>query len=709
MRRWLFRWNPSCNVVTRIIPQLRRKATTTRSSSSTTSTPTSHSSPAVSVTRKANINIPHISAQRCIREIMVRQLLLSSQPLTIRGLVDLVHGEYIKARDSCGNSTLHDTWSNMTSTVSSQIAYLHDFLLSSAKTEKESTISHKGKNNISPVEGTVRLILALDPQFRVSSAGYVCYPNLPSLLVPTMNIDHNEAWVRTTRKLVRMEESKHGDSAVDVAANKKEHVLSSRWSYMLSLWYLLDSVMESEDDTASKETNRILSTSTTGNGEYISLSKLLVDLWVKAFDARDLPVLLRSDSTSSSASTGNTTGTETKCHIPLELHACDEGNDHLRRWYAEAKEGYVSSALLGAPLLNQSTSTLLQFVNDQVGYLFTLIIATPITVGRLAGLIQWASLPFAAHYRSLLHFLLIYTGNPAVVRMEQHELRRRETQRRWVELLRAKRIRYEDHRVRQRNSRSQVVDRRILTGRYASQECVEEDVKDAKESSSSSSLFNVSDMNSHNNTANEGTGTTREVSSEQYGWWWRSSDGPSVNPRFSDVCRCIFMQPHEMIPLDLSKRTPSEIMEYFDETDKENTANSIVVFSAAPYVFERRICRIMRSWWILEGQYTVKEKSHAISISSSFGSDKTVIITIRRLCQLCLWEHEYGTVPACNMMLHYLKLVTRGENIIELIPPSTSTGKTTQSSTEGGDAGNWLVLLRTTREESSTKTLEGGI
>ncbi|ORC88148.1 uncharacterized protein TM35_000182050 [Trypanosoma theileri] len=770
MRRWLFGRNPSFNTIAFTMSQLRRKTLTTTTTTTTTTRKTSSSSPsssssssyssaAVSATRQTTINIPHISAQRRIREIMVRQVLLSSQPLTITALVDLVYREYMGTKDLCGNSkpSHQPNTSDTTIAVSNHIVYLHDFLLSTAKKEeREDNVnhanSHEEKHYASQVEGTVRLILALDSQFRVSPAGYVCYPNLPSLLVSTSNLDHNETWVRTTRRLVHIEEAKHS-ADVNSAVNKKKGNVTSRWSYMLSLWYLLDSVMDSDNAFfLGKETNRRnISTNVVGNERDISLSQHLVELWVNTFDARDIPVLLRSDKTSSSSNVSSTR-TDTKFHTPLELHACDEGNDYLRRWCTEAKEGYVGTALLGAPLLTQSTSTLLQVVNEQLGYLFTVIIATPITIAQLAALLQWSSLPFAAHYRSLLHFLLIYTGNPAVVRMEKHEMRRRETQRRWVELLRAKRIRssnddphnYNYNSGRPRSSRTHGMDRRSRTGRYASRECVEEEIN-IKETSSnitvvgsgSSDVNNNNNNNNNNNslhnTSDEVKGTTREVSAEQYGWWWQSSDGSSVNPKITNVCRCIFMQPNEMKPLDVNNRTPSEIMEDFDETEnkkkkreeeeegKKNTANNIVVFCAAPYVFERRICRIMRSWWAFEGQYTMNTKTHAVSSTTSTNTnttntvdtvdslsnagvgEKTIVITIRRLCQLCLWEHEYGSPAASKMMLHYLKVVTRGDNVVQLIPPSSSSLKGED------DAGNWLVLLRNAREEgNSAKTLGGG-
>lgn len=616
-----------------------------------------------------------ISSQRRIREIMVRQLLLSPQPLTPRELVDAVGRVYNKAEKAdrgkrtnvsssfkdddssntamasgCGEEIEEGSTKTRASTAQGYVEYLRDLLMSASAEAKDEMFGSQKRSSYL-VESTVRLLLALDSQFRISPAGYVCYPNLPSLILSSTNVDQSDPWLCTGRRLVRAEEGKHscGSGEDTVTASVGSSNVTPGWSYMLSLWFMLDALMETEDGIDAKDA---ASNATVNSSDCscVNISQRLVKHWVSAFDRREIPLLLHQASSAGTTHSGSSTVfSASSFRMPLELRESVEGNDSLRRWCSEANEGYLSAALTNVSQLAQSAPLLFPQINEQVGYLFTYIIGTPITLGRLAALIQWPSLSFAGHYHSLLHFLLVYTGNPAVVQMERQEMRRREAQKRWRDLLWS-RLREERglHGPQRR-----LDERHLLSGRYASREYAE-------------TTPNVDERVAAG---------ARKISAEQYTWWMQCSCGPSVNPKLVDVCRCMFLEPGVKEPLDIATHTPSELLESVEAAEMDT--NGVVVFCTMPYVFERRICRLIRAWWTFEGQYTTKNKP----------SDAIAAITVRRLCQLCLWEHEYGAAAASDMMLHYLRSATRGETSVQLVPPSAAS-----TSTE--DAGRWLVVLR---------------
>ncbi|EKF30364.1 hypothetical protein MOQ_005828 [Trypanosoma cruzi marinkellei] len=642
---------------------------------------------AAGATRPATVMLP-VQSQRCIREIMVRQVLLSSKPLTSHELVDLVKRNYHEAKETvqttsmssqegkCRKATEKPVVTNVgnddvkragEAVTDSPVEYLRGFLMS-VSTGPANVLPTQDRIPPCPVESTVRLILAIDSQFRVSPAGYVCYPNLPSLILASTDVEQKETWLHMGRRLVRAEEARHYVSGSDhgaMAATGGNSRVPSRWSYMLSLWFMLDAFTETEDVVEGKNV------ATGGNGTHddVTISMRLMTEWVDAFDERELPPLLLREVLTAE---GRRISRSPSVSAPQELRDSMEGKDILRRWCSEAREGFLSGMLVNAPQLTQSQPTLLQQVNEQLGYFFTFIIGAPISLGRLAALIQWASLPFASQYRSLLHFLLIYTGNPAVAQMERHGKRRREVLKRWTDLLRS---RLQEDRSRHRHPR-QTGGRHSLSGRYASQEHMEEtaDVDTLPASSEGNDARDIS----HGKASWAG-----QISSEQYALWMQSSSGPLVNPKLVDVCRCLFLTPAEMTPFDVATLTPSEVLDSF--TANKGAENDVVVFSVLPYVFERRICRVIRVWWALEGQYMTEVKP----------SDAVAVISVQRLCQLCLWEHEYGAAAASRMMLHYLRSVITGETTVQLMPPPSSVSNI-MTPTSVKDAGCWLVVLRST-------------
>ncbi|RNF17942.1 hypothetical protein TcG_05306 [Trypanosoma cruzi] len=641
---------------------------------------------ATGATRPATVMLS-LQSQRCIREIMVRQVLLSSKPLTSNELVELVKRKYHEAKETVQTTSMSsqegeyrkatetpvvasvgddDVEKEGEAVTDSPVEYLRGFLMS-VSTGPANVLPTQDGISPCPVESTVRLILAIDSQFRVSPAGYVCYPNLPSLILASTDVEQKETWLHLGRRIVRAEEARHCFSGNDhgaMAATRGNSCVPSRWSYVLSLWFMLDAFTETEDVVDEKDA----ATERNGTHEGMTISMRLMAQWVNAFDERELPPLLLRELLTAE---GQSISRSPSVSAPQELRDSVEGKDILRRWCFEAREGFLSSMLVNAPQLTQSQPMLLQQVNEQLGFFFLFLSGAPISLGRMSALIQWASLPFASQYRSLLHFLLIYTGNPAVAQMERNGKRRREVLKRWTDLLRS---RLQEDRGRHRQPR-QIGGRHSLSGRYASQEHTEEtaDVDALPASSESNDARDIS----HGKAS-----WARQISSEQYALWMQSSSGPMVNPKLMDVCRCLFLTPTEMTPLDVTTLTPSEVLESF--TAKKCAENDVVVFSVLPYVLERRICRVIRVWWALEGQYTTEVKP----------SDAIAVISVQRLCQLCLWEHEYGAAAASRMMLHYLRSVITGETTVQLLPPSSVSKIMTPTSVK--DAGCWLVVLRST-------------
>ncbi|RNF22244.1 uncharacterized protein Tco025E_03176 [Trypanosoma conorhini] len=622
-----------------------------------------------------------LQSQRRIREIMVRRILLSSKPLTSHEFVELVRREYhqVEAPAQSKSGSAHEAegaegpatraaGSRRRSDVEvmgdaaahNPVAYLRGYL-SSASTETAGTPPARAAAAPCPVEATVRLLLALDSQFRLSSAGYVCYPNLPSLFLASSNVDQDAAWVQAGRRILRADEARPRGSGGDVAvraATGEGAGEASRWTYMLSLWFMLDALAESVEAVGEK------GAATGSHGAHASafVSTQLMHHWIAAADARELPPLLLQEL----AAAGQRDVPSARCvSTSLELRESVEGNDMFRRWCSEAREGYMSDILLHAPQLTQTHSLLLQQVNDQLAYLFTFMLGAPIPLGRLSALIQWASLPFAEHYRSLLHFLLLYAGNPAVAQMERQLRRRRKAQKRWTDVLRS-RLKEADGR-RWHPGKSY-----MLAGRYASRERVEE---------TPGAAFGSYD---HGGASGGKESGERRISSELCALWLRNSGGTLVNAKETAVCRCLFLQPAEMTPLEVTTQTPSEVLEGF--AGAAGVENDVVVFSVLPYVFERRVCRVIRAWWALEGQYTTKVRP----------SGAVAVVPVWRLCQLCLWEHEYGAAAASKMMLHYLRSVIVREASVQLLPPPTVADAT---ATPMEDAGRWLVALRSTTEE----------
>ncbi|ESL06392.1 hypothetical protein TRSC58_05936 [Trypanosoma rangeli SC58] len=628
-----------------------------------------------------------LESLRRIRETMVRSVLLSSKPLKSHEFVDIVKREYHQATTTVPTkSTLpQEAWNSKDSATrvaasvkesdvdvhgdagtQSPIAYLLSFLSSASKEPGDLSSIHDAASSCA-VEATVRLLLAIDSQFRVSPAGYVCYPNLPSLFLASTNVEQDDTWLQVGRQIVQPDEArscssggKHGCRAA-IGAGAGE---LTRWTYMLSLWFMLDAFTEADDvvDHGNAATDSL----NTHNGA--SVSKRLMQHWVAAFDERELPPLLLQEVT---AGGGRDIPSARSVSTSLELRETLEGSDVFRRWCSEAKDGYLGDILVHAPQLTQSQSLLLQQVNDQLGYFFVFLLGAPIPLGRLSALMQWASFPFASHYRSLLHFLLLYTGNPAVAQMERQVKRRREANKRWANVLRS--------RVLEDQGRHWHPDKRHpLAGRYASREC-------KKETPDATELTAASGGNDTKSVSRGESLGVRLISGEQCALWLRNGSGSLVNPKIADVCRCLFLQPATMTPLEVTTQTPSEVLESF-ETVAAGAENDVVVFSLLPYVFERRVCRVIRAWWAFEGQYTTATKP----------SGAIAVIPVQRLCQLCLWEHEYGAAAASKMMLHYLRSVITAEAVVQLVPPP-ALADATATSTE--DAGRWLVVLRPTTEE----------
>ncbi|RNF08014.1 hypothetical protein TraAM80_02946 [Trypanosoma rangeli] len=626
-----------------------------------------------------------LESLRCIRETMVRSILLSSKPLKSHEFVDIVKREYHHHQATTTvptKSTLpQEAWSNKGSATrvaasvresdvevygeagtQSPIAYLLSFLSSASKESGDTSSIHDAASSC-PVEATVRLLLAIDSQFRISPAGYVCYPNLPSLFLASTNVEQDDTWLQVGRQIVRADEarpcSRGGEHGCRAAISAVAGELT-RWTYMLSLWFMLDAFTEADDGNAA--------TDGLNTHDGASVSKRLMQHWVAAFDERELPPLLLQEVTTGG---GWDISSARSVSSSLELRETLEGSDVFRRWCSEAKEGYLGDILVHAPQLTQSQPLLLQQVNDQLGYFFVFVLGAPIPLGRLSALMQWASLPFASHYRSLLHFLLLYVGNPAVAQMERQLKRRREANKRWTNVLRS--------RLLEDQGRHWHPDKRHpLVGRYASRE-YKEKTPDTTE---------LTAAPGGNDTKRTSGGKSLEVgliSSEQCALWLRNGSGSLVNPKITDVCRCLFLQPEAMTPLEVTTQTPSEVLESF-EAVAAGSDNDVVVFSLLPYVFERRVCRVIRAWWALEGQYTTATRP----------SGAIAVIPVQRLCQLCLWEHEYGAAAANKMMLHYLRSVITAEAVVQLVPPP-ALADATATSTE--DAGRWLVVLRPMTEE----------
>ncbi|CBH14262.1 hypothetical protein, conserved [Trypanosoma brucei gambiense DAL972] len=625
--------------------------------------------------------------RRRIRESMVRHVLTAAQPLTVSDLIDLVRGTcdvegYASAhREEQGDASFPNSSSDEqppTHAVGTekerQVRHLTNFLVANTPEQGDTSSSSYKKQSNYLIESTVRLLLAVDPQFRVSVGGYVCYPNLPSMIIASTNVERNESWVRSMRSLVRAEEAAHR-TTVDcndnrttrriVSARAEEGAPSRGWSYIVSLWCMLDPLSETpeENDVGRRDLKQDTQCSkrnaSRGGG---SFSEHLAELWIKTYDSKELPPLLCEGSP-----TGGWPGAR-----PCEFRECTEGNDALRRWCAETREGYVNDLLLAKAVLAPAAKTLLQQVNFHMAYLFNLIVGVPITLGRLSALVQWESHPFAMHYRSFLHFVVLFTGCSAVLQMERYEMRRREVQKRWRSLLWVQ-VHEEWERQRQQQ----------LVGRFASRTLVDEAHANTRTGQVEAALANVSGTSDDYGDIG---GTPRvSLGAEHYRFWVTSTSGPSVSPKFADVCRCVFLMPSAgMAPVDVTTRSPSEVMDDLAAMEQRNgeekggTVNDIVVFAATPFVLEQRICRLVRLWWLLEGQRTSQDRTN------------DVVITIRRLSQLCLWEHEYGNPAASRMMLHYLQSSEHTEGVIKLVPPpEQSVTKPDSVDT----AGQWLVVV----------------
>ncbi|KEG12642.1 hypothetical protein DQ04_01561090 [Trypanosoma grayi] len=634
---------------------------------------------------------------------MVRQVLLASEPLTPDELVRKVRNAHEK--EPCESATTPSPTSPLSSAAaakvspanvaeaSGRIEYLRSHIMPPAMVRRGATGGAGG--GPCPVESTVRLLLAVDSQFRVSPGGFVCYPNLPSLCLASNTADRNERWMRTAWRIVSPEEgscnsNKNNSGVNDATVESVELKEVSGWNYMLSFWWVMLDIPD--EDNGPKASSKVAAAMAPGSTahERMCISQSLVDHWISTFDQRDLPLLLRNAAPAGSSGDGDQSQAWTQRRgppppeAPLEFRESVEGNDCLRRWCVEAREGVLGETLVGAPLLTQSSSAMMQIINEQIGLLFGHVVGTPITLGRLSALIQWESLPFAAHYQSLLHFLLVYTANPSVVQMERRELRRREAHKQWTELLWA---RIERERCRHLQPHYSG-ERHSLSRRYASREYVEDPPVEKENAEAIDD-----DGSSNSSVPHEQATWAKEVSSAQYLSWVQCSSGLNVNPRPLEVCRCVFLQPAAMEPLEVATRTPSEVAEALTKQKKkgknaeEGATNDMVVFSTTRYVFVRRIFRVVRLWWVFEGQHVAVDKEAGIRI------------TVQRLCQICLWEHEYGAPAAANMMLQYLQLlIANGVTEVQLLPPPSASAS---------EAGCWLVALRS-YGESSRRAVEGG-
>ncbi|KAH8620790.1 hypothetical protein ERJ75_000025700 [Trypanosoma vivax] len=123
------------------------------------------------------------------------------------------------------------------------------------------------------------------------------------------------------------------------------------WSYILSLWCLLDSLAECEVGGRIQPGGRACNVNSgcghdTSRGE-VTVSEKLVDSWMGAFDAGDVPSILCGGGTGSGCGGGHQTAR--RAVPPLEFRECVEGSDALRRWHTEAKEGFVSELLTVKP------------------------------------------------------------------------------------------------------------------------------------------------------------------------------------------------------------------------------------------------------------------------------------------------------------------------------------------------------------------------
>nr|CCD11955.1 unnamed protein product [Trypanosoma congolense IL3000] len=620
-----------------------------------------------------------------IRDCMVRHVLLAPEPLTVQNLVDLVEETHAAGEASSELSVTSESGGfahrgkHPTSPQEEQISEeagakddgmgyhvgcLSDLLLSGSLAREAAHL--QGENRANNLESLVRLLLAVDPEFRVSRAGFVCYPNLPSLFTASTNMGSDGLLMRKMRSFIRKGEeaaeyrrqgglSKSNCSSSGSSLVEKEPELC-RWSYVMSLCCMLDSFSDAVEGETSRQVGGICETPLTKRKNYgkeESVSQRLVNLWIEKCGVKKLPALICE---------GSSLQEERHAICCSELREHMEGNDVLRRWCTETREGYINELLSSKSFLGPSAKSLLQQVNAHVAYLFNLIVAVPITLGRLSSLIQWETFPFAAQYRSLLHFTILFTGCPAVLQMERYETRRREAQKQWRSLL------WENvHEEWDKQRHAQ------LSRRFASHSAIEEELEEPAQATKG--LLN--------NTAEPHYDTTLLTSGKrgQYHFWVSSTSGPAVSPKLLDVCRCVFMQPLEdMALLDVTTRSPSEVMDALVSQGTKgvgeavDTMNDFVVFATTPFVLEHRICRVVRRWWLLEGQHQTQ------------GNADKAVITVERLSRLCLWEHEYGTETASRMMLHYLQSLEFTEETIQLLPPAACP-----LATEG--AGRWRVVV----------------